>query len=84
MDRDELIVLTRRLCAGEGSREEIDEWLATLEANVPHPRVSNLIYWPGMELPDHDDTELSAEQIVDLALAYEPYEVPPRHRTDGR
>ena len=39
--------------------------IAELEANVPHLGVSDLIFWP-------ERGELTAEQIVDDALAYKP------------
>jgi hypothetical protein len=38
-----------------------------LEANVPHPRVSDLIFHPPAELQD-----ASAEQIVSEAFKYRP------------
>ncbi|MFG3031778.1 hypothetical protein ACGFZJ_25055 [Streptomyces sp. NPDC048253] len=68
MDRQELVELVRTLMASEGRAEEEDERIMLiLEANVPHPRVLDLIYHPGLEgLPD----EVTAEQVVDAALAY--------------
>jgi Colicin immunity protein / pyocin immunity protein len=38
-----------------------------LEANVSHPQVSDLIFYPPAELRD-----ASAEQIVDEVLEYRP------------
>ncbi|MET8780194.1 hypothetical protein [Streptomyces sp. NPDC004589] len=59
---DELVEIVRRLLA---SAPESDYYLRLLEANVSHPRVSDLIFHPPAELLD-----ASAEQIVDEALKY--------------
>ncbi|WP_236655977.1 hypothetical protein [Streptacidiphilus jiangxiensis] len=61
---DELVEVVRRILAGG---PESDYYLRLLEANVPHPRVSDLIFHPPVELRDG-----SAEQIVDEALRYRP------------
>ncbi|MDH6279827.1 hypothetical protein M2280_001036 [Prescottella agglutinans] len=61
---DELVEIVRRLLTGD---PESDYYLRLLEANVSHPRVSDLIFYPPTELGD-----ASAEQIVDEALAYRP------------
>lgn len=44
-----------------------DFYLRLLEANVLHPRVSDLIFWPPEELQD-----ATAEEIVEAALKYRP------------
>lgn len=41
--------------------------LEVVERNVPHPEVSNLIYW--------NEKDLSPEQIIDIALAYKPMQL---------
>jgi len=61
---DELVEIVRRLLAGD---PDSDYYLRVLDTNVPHPRVSDLIYHPPAELRD-----ASAEQIVDEALRYRP------------
>ncbi|MFF2198737.1 hypothetical protein [Streptomyces sp. NPDC058157] len=62
--RDELVEIVRRLLTASA---ESDHYLRLLEANVPHPRVSNLVFHPSDILQDP-----SAEQIVDEALSYRP------------
>ena len=47
-----------------GSEEEIDLMLDRLEASVPHPRVSDLIFYAS-------DPNVSAEAVVDEALSYQ-------------
>ncbi|ANF95597.1 bacteriocin immunity protein [Paenibacillus bovis] len=69
MDREQLIALVNKIQSGEGSEQEQDDLLEQLQQNVPHPGVSDLIYW--------DKRELTAEQIVDEALAYEPIRLEP-------
>jgi hypothetical protein len=64
---DELVEIVRRIFACD---PEIDYYLRLLEANVPHPRVSDLIFHPPVELRD-----APAEQIVAEALSYRPIAV---------
>jgi hypothetical protein len=49
----------------------LEAWLDLIERNVPCPTgyVSDLIFWPP------DGQELSAEAVVDRALAYRPIEL---------
>ncbi|MET3210290.1 UNVERIFIED_CONTAM: hypothetical protein ABIC26_003238 [Paenibacillus sp. PvR008] len=49
--------------------EEADSMLTVVMHNTPHPAVSDLIYW--------DDRDLSATDIVDEALQYQPIILPP-------
>lgn len=66
MTREELIAAVRRIMDVEGEAGELDELIDVVQANVPHPAVTDLIYWP----PDGED--LTPEEIVDRALAYRP------------
>lgn len=70
LTRDQLIGLVRKIMAADGTKEEEDRLVDILEASVPHPRVLNLIYHPDAEgITD----ELTAEEVVDTALAYTPF-----------
>ena len=60
--RSELIEIVRRIQAVD---PDCDYYLLLLQANTPHPRVSDLIFYPPAELADGD-----AAAIVDAALAY--------------
>ncbi|MFE7245631.1 hypothetical protein [Streptomyces sp. NPDC057582] len=60
--RDELVEIVRRLLTAS---PESAYYLRLLEANVSHPRVSDLVFHPS-------DKGASAEQIVDEALKYRP------------
>ncbi|MDN4086111.1 bacteriocin immunity protein [Paenibacillus polymyxa] len=69
LSRSELIQLVEKIIRGEGTEEELDSMLIVVMQNTPHPGISNLIYW--------DDRDLSAAEIVDEALRYQPIFVPP-------
>lgn len=62
--RGELIEIVRRLLTASA---ESDYYLRLLEANLSHPRVSDLIFHPSDILQDP-----SPDQIVDEALKYRP------------
>lgn len=66
LSRDQIIELVTNLYDGRGTEEQQDEWLATLEAAVPDPRVGDYIFWDGSE------PRLTPEQIADKALSYRP------------
>lgn len=64
MTRDEAIPLVQRLLDVDTSDEAEDaEILDTLERGLVCPHISDYIYWD-------PDPELSAEKVVDRALAY--------------
>ncbi|MDQ0605827.1 hypothetical protein QF037_010260 [Streptomyces canus] len=62
--RDELVEIVRRLLT---AAPESNYYRRLLEANVSHPRVSDLVFHPSDDLQG-----ASAQQIVDEALAYRP------------
>ena len=67
--RDELIAVVRRIQSRDyGTEADGDRLLEQLKQSVPDPAVSDLIFW-------HNPV-LSAEEIVDRAMAYEPI-IPP-------
>ena len=60
LSRDELVDLVRRVISLDNP-DEVDDLIETLQDNLPDPSVTDLIY---------SDDDLSAEEIVDKALAY--------------
>lgn len=69
MKKEELIKIVERLQTADfSSDKEGRELMNLLERNVIHPEVSNLIFW--------NDTELTAEEIVEKALSYKPIPLP--------
>ena len=67
LSRLELIELVEKIMKSNGTEEEIDNMIEVLERNVPHPEVSDLIFW--------NEEGLTPEQIVDIALAYKPIQL---------
>jgi hypothetical protein len=58
--------------SAEGMESGQDAALRELEARVPHPRVSSLIFWPNHQ---GFGRELTPDDVVDLALAYRQIEL---------
>ncbi|MEK4852800.1 hypothetical protein NST04_23315 [Paenibacillus sp. FSL H7-0756] len=69
LSRQQLIALVTKIVNAEGTEAELDEWLEVVASNVPHPGVSDLIFW--------NEPELTPEEIVDAALGYQPIVLPP-------
>lgn len=69
LTREQLIELVRKIMAVEESEDDEAEMVEALMGNVPHPRVLNLIFNPELEGLEDEPT---AEQVVDIALAYKP------------
>jgi hypothetical protein len=59
---EELIETVEKIVNLEGDEEEIDNMINHLNRNVPHPNVSDLIFW--------NDVELTPKEIVEQALNY--------------
>lgn len=64
LHKEELIKIVEKIINAEGSEEELDNLIDVVEKNVPHPNVSDLIFW--------NEDELSAEEIVEKAMKYRP------------
>jgi len=65
LERDGLIEAIQGLLNGRhSSSADIDRCLTEIENSVPHPNVSDLIFYP--------QEPMTAEQIADAALTYEP------------
>lgn len=68
MSRTEAVVLVQRIMAADyAPDEEVADWLDRLDRALTCPGgyVSGLIFWP-------PERELSADEVVDRALAYRP------------
>lgn len=78
--REELVEVVRRCLPQSGYWDQRDAWMAILDANVPRPRASNLLFYP----PDYDEStntwgggrrmgeyNPTPDQIVDWALGFE-------------
>ncbi|BFH62866.1 bacteriocin immunity protein [Paenibacillus azoreducens] len=67
--KKELLELVEKIMQADGSEQEIDEMIDVLERNVPHPQVSDLIFW--------NEKELTPEEIIEEAMNYKPIIIPP-------
>ncbi|MEU9447309.1 bacteriocin immunity protein [Streptomyces sasae] len=65
--REELIQMVQQLIDARLPEAEEDALVEELKQSVPHPRVTDLIYY--------SDRDLTAEEVVDQALAYRPIEL---------
>ena len=66
MTRESLIDLVKDITTPtKKTEEEVNKLIEIFERNVPHPAVTDLIYY--------DD--LTPEQIVDKALTYKPIQL---------
>jgi Colicin immunity protein / pyocin immunity protein len=70
LTRQEMIDLVERLMLGDGSEEDAGKWLESLEASTSNPNVGDLIFYPA---PGNEN--FSAEEIVDRACEYRPFEL---------
>ena len=68
LTRDEAIALVERIMSLDyADDDELGCWLDRLERDLVYPRVSELIFFV--------DPELTAAEVVDRALAYQPIEM---------
>ena len=76
MTREELIRLVERIRDIDGETAETRDALHDIfAASVPHPSAYYLIFTP--ELVTFEDRELTAEEVVDIAVGYRPIPLPP-------
>jgi hypothetical protein len=64
-----LLKIIRDLQNGLGSDDQVNDWIVILSQSLPHPNVSDLIFF--------HTPELSAEQILSIAKSYKPIVPPP-------
>ncbi|GKU78142.1 bacteriocin immunity protein [Paenibacillus sp. L3-i20] len=62
LNREDLVELVSKIMNVEGSEEEIAEMIDILKRNVPHPELSDLIFW--------NSKDLTPKEVVDEALSY--------------
>lgn len=65
--REELVRMVQKLIDADLPEEDGDRLIEGLEASVSHPRVTDLIYY--------HTPKLTAEDVVERALAYRPIEL---------
>jgi hypothetical protein len=80
--REQLIELVEKIQKADGTEDEIHGWLMQVRRNVPDPNVSNLIFYYDSGRMSEGDMNLSAEEIIDRALAYKPIILGPATEPD--
>lgn len=65
--REELIHMVQQLIDADLPEEEEDQLVEELKSSVLHPRITDLIYY--------NSPKLTAEEVVERALAYRPIEL---------
>ncbi|MGW2082766.1 e9imm peptide [Streptomyces sp. NPDC001939] len=68
LSRAEAVALVQRIMEADyASEDEVNDWLDRLDRALacPSGHVGGLVFWP-------PQGEISAEEVVDLALAYRP------------
>ena len=68
LSREELIALVETILRCEATEEVLDEKYELLEKNLIDPELGNYMYW--------SKVEMTPEEIVDKALAFEPIILP--------
>ncbi len=68
LTKQELVALVERLMNAEGTEEELVEIEKQVQSSVPHPAISDLIYYPKVQM--------TAEEVVTTALTYQPIRLP--------
>jgi hypothetical protein len=71
LSKAELVALVERLMDGTADEPEGERILDQLQENLPHPALSDLIFWPD-RAPGFPHREPTAEQIVEFASVYQP------------
>lgn len=69
MSKEELTNLVRKIQTAEGTEEELDKMISTFEESVLDPNAVDYIFSKAFE-------DLSAEEIVEKILSFEPAKLP--------
>ncbi len=68
LDREELVALVETIFRCEASEEKLEEMQGILEKNLIDLELSNYMYW--------SNPQMTAEEVVDKALAFKPIILP--------
>jgi hypothetical protein len=76
LTKQELVAIVQRIMDADGTEEVLDRLQGQLEGNVLDLKVSDYIFWPP------GGNEMTAEEIVDKALACRPLITPAPEQSD--
>ncbi len=64
----EMLEMLQLVCEAKGSEVQIEYWVQCLRVNTGDDRLSDLIFWPDDYFGKPTTKELSAEDILEIAL----------------
>ncbi|WP_128003557.1 hypothetical protein [Piscinibacter defluvii] len=64
----EMLEMLELICQAKGSEFQVEYWVQCLRANTGDERLSDLIFWPDEYFGRPIERELSAKEILDVAL----------------
>ena len=64
----EMLEMLELICQARGSEFQVEYWVQCLRANTGDDRLSELIFWPDEYFGQRMERELSAKEILDVAL----------------
>ena len=65
--RNRIIEIVQRIIDSDGTESELDDLIEELKSKVSDPKVTDYIFW--------NETEMTAEEIVEKALSYKPIQL---------
>lgn len=63
-----MLEMLQLVCEAKGSEVQIEYWVQCLRVNTGDDRLSDLIFWPDDYFGKPTTKELSAEDILEIAL----------------
>jgi hypothetical protein len=64
----EMLEMVQLVCQAEGTEFQVEYWVECLRVNTGDERISDLIFWPDEYFGKSTSKELSAEEILEVAL----------------
>lgn len=64
----EMLEMLQLICQAKGTEFQVEYWVECLRVNTGDDRLSDLIFWPDEYFGKPIANELSAEEILDVAL----------------
>lgn len=64
----EMLEMLQLICEAKGTEFQVEYWVECLRVNTGDERLSDLIFWPDQYFGKPTAKDLSAEEILDVAL----------------
>jgi len=75
MNKEELIILGKKIIEAQGAEEEVDNMIELFNKNVPYPNGANLFFYPENYNARKDNLgnySPTVEEVVDKCINYKP------------